>query len=137
VEYHEESELRTGFYVGDVEKIARNYSVAIGEAVDQTRRACDLRLQLAAAERYQAAVKARVIVNHEIPGKNEAERGAGLLLFLDRIEEYRDAQADVDELRRRVADCDARVFDSREYCRIWRLQLALSASEPVLEAANG
>jgi hypothetical protein len=40
-------------------------------------------------------------------------------------------------VRRRVADCDARVFDSREYCRIWRLQLALSASEPVLEAANG
>lgn len=96
-------------------------------ALDQAQREVDLaRRDLDRARRAMEAREASLIVAG-LPGKNEAERKAYLLLALLDDGEYRDADCRAQEAAEAMRDAERQVRVLTERCRLLRAALALSA----------
>lgn len=132
----EHQEVAEGLPIGDTpwKAIASEYEGAIVATSLGSAEACSLRAQLADVEQEIRLLESRVLLSHVFGGSNERTRDAQYRLFLSRIEEWRDLQGDVFELKKRIAKRDILLAQDKEYMRLYRQILAIHAAGAGVEA---
>jgi hypothetical protein len=113
-------------------ELATAYQLCIHSLDEHLQAAAAVRLELDAADRAVSLFEAARLVAG-VDGSNEAARRASLLVALEADTDYRALRDAAVLVRQRVSDAERQITVAREQARLYRLLLALSSREALLE----